>query len=221
MLYYIVPPLIIIVCLAILISFLFRKASQIPPREFSHPAGGEERGFRKILKSTNRITGQLTLKTLERLMQWFKLLSLKFYNLCQKGFQSIRKKRERSATKAPQHLSQQEEIKKTQKPEEEERPIFKTDIVRKREIRGYPMVSEKVVHPEPQAEMKSRLEAALIERIAANPQDIEAYERLGDYYFEQGNHHDALECFRQVLKLSPANRKARVRLKRLERISEK
>jgi len=67
-------------------------------------------------------------------------------------------------------------------------------------------------------EDKDQYEEILIERIALNPRDIEAYERLGDYYMERKGYGDAKECYKQVLKLSPVNRKARVCMRKLERI---
>jgi tetratricopeptide (TPR) repeat protein len=68
---------------------------------------------------------------------------------------------------------------------------------------------------------KSQLEEILIERIAANPRDIEAYERLGDYYMEQENLQDAKECYRQVLRLSPVHRLAKIKVRKLEKALEK
>lgn len=68
---------------------------------------------------------------------------------------------------------------------------------------------------------KEQLEDILVERISMNPRDIEAYERLGDYYLEQGNLSDAKECYRQVLKLSPAYRLVKIKIRRLERLLEK
>lgn len=68
---------------------------------------------------------------------------------------------------------------------------------------------------------KDQLEDILVERISMNPRDIEAYERLGDYYLEQGNLSDAKECYRQVLKLSPAYRLVKIKIRRLERLLEK
>jgi len=65
---------------------------------------------------------------------------------------------------------------------------------------------------------KNKFENILIKRIAINPKDIEAYERLGDYYLENENYQDSIECFRQVLKLSPLNYKARLRIRRLEKL---
>lgn len=68
---------------------------------------------------------------------------------------------------------------------------------------------------------KEQLEDILIERISLNPRDIEAYERLGDYYLEQQNLVDAKECYRQVLKLSPAYRLVKIKIRKLERLLEK
>jgi lipoprotein NlpI len=81
------------------------------------------------------------------------------------------------------------------------------------------MVGESVTMPQQiSLKEKNKLEDALIKRIAINPRDIEAYERLGDYYLESNNFQDSLECFKQVLRLSPTHHKARLRIRRLERM---
>lgn len=92
----------------------------------------------------------------------------------------------------------------------------KIAIIKERNIK--PIISEKIVSPRPRTEIKDRLEELLIERIAVNPKDIEAYERLGEYYIEIKSYTDAKECFKQVIKLNPANNNAKYRLKRLERL---
>lgn len=84
-----------------------------------------------------------------------------------------------------------------------------------------PMISDKVVNPRVRTEIKDRLEELLIERIAINPKDIEAYERLGEYYMEIKSYNDAKECFKQVIKLNPSDRNAKYRMKRLETILAK
>jgi tetratricopeptide (TPR) repeat protein len=85
-----------------------------------------------------------------------------------------------------------------------------------------PMVSDTVAVPRPRRvegnRAKDQLEEALIRRIAINPKDIEAYERLGDYYLESGSYGDSLECFKQVLMLSPTHQKARMRIRKLEKM---
>ncbi len=82
------------------------------------------------------------------------------------------------------------------------------------------MISKKVVYPEKKKE-KSELEKILIERIAINPKDIEAYERLGNYYEEIKEWQDAEACYRQVLKLSVNNYRVKMRLERVQRIIRK
>lgn len=81
-----------------------------------------------------------------------------------------------------------------------------------------PIISDRVVVPKRRRETKNRLEELLIERIAANPKDIEAYERLGEYYLEVKNLEHSKECFKQVLRLNPTNYNARYKIKKLERI---
>lgn len=81
-----------------------------------------------------------------------------------------------------------------------------------------PIISDRVVVPKRRRETKSRLEELLIERIAANPKDIEAYERLGEYYLEVKNLEHSKECFKQVLRLNPTNRNARYKIRKLEKI---
>ncbi|MCA9364767.1 MAG: hypothetical protein KC736_02650 [Candidatus Moranbacteria bacterium] len=77
---------------------------------------------------------------------------------------------------------------------------------------------EQVVAIEVQTPKKGKMEDLLIERIATNPKDIEAYERLGEYYMEQEVYMDAKECYKQVLRLSPVHRYAKIQMKKLEKI---
>lgn len=61
-------------------------------------------------------------------------------------------------------------------------------------------------------------EEDFISSIAKNPKDFSAYEKLGDYYMDNGNIKDAKECYRQVLRLSPANRDVKMKIRRLEKM---
>ncbi|HCP09018.1 MAG TPA: hypothetical protein DIT25_04440 [Candidatus Moranbacteria bacterium] len=83
-----------------------------------------------------------------------------------------------------------------------------------------PVISEKAATPK-KNEIRDRLEELLIERIAVNPKDIEAYERLGEYYMEIKSYNDAKECYKQVLKLNPTDRNSKYRMRRLENILAK
>jgi tetratricopeptide (TPR) repeat protein len=94
-------------------------------------------------------------------------------------------------------------------------------IVPESPLSARPMVSETVTHPEKERTVtreQSLREAELIASISANPKDFTVYEQLGDYYLEIGNVKDAKECYRQVLKLSPVQRMARIKIRRLEKI---
>ncbi|MFC1644601.1 tetratricopeptide repeat protein [Patescibacteria group bacterium] len=95
----------------------------------------------------------------------------------------------------------------------------KKGVLLKDEKRKSPMISNSVVYPEARRRelqmqkkeeiKKEQLEEILVERIAQDPRDVEAYERLGDYYRQQGNDIDALSCYKYVLKLNPLNEKAK------------
>ncbi|MFZ2153689.1 MAG: tetratricopeptide repeat protein [Candidatus Moraniibacteriota bacterium] len=76
------------------------------------------------------------------------------------------------------------------------------------------MLSKEITYPE---EKKEELESLLVERIASDPRDIEAYERLGDYYISQSNTVDAESCYKQVLKLNPQSLSVRNKLSRFKR----
>lgn len=94
------------------------------------------------------------------------------------------------------------------------------DSSQEEDIIARPMVSD-MTRP---SNTKSRIlskndyEEALIGRIALNPRDIAAYEALGDFYIDQRNFEDALECYKQVIKLDPQHRGTKVRIRRLERV---
>ncbi|KKQ53605.1 MAG: hypothetical protein US70_C0001G0009 [Parcubacteria group bacterium GW2011_GWD2_38_11] len=217
MLNYILPPIIIVVSISILIMFLFRKAAQIPAGEFI--ADEQKRESEKNTVKMMSTMGQFGLKILERMMHHSKLLSLKFHNVSNVWFQTIREKRQRN-------VQIQKEIQEQKIVRIDEVENFVENIAPKNNVTSLPekqalrpMVRETVTMPQQKrTKEKNKLEEALIKRIAINPRDIEAYERLGDYYLESENFQDSLECFRQVLKLSPVHHKARLRIRRLERM---
>lgn len=212
MLNYILPPIIIVIAVSVLIMFLFRKAAQIPAGEFI--ADEYKRESEKSTTKIMAVIGQMLLKFLERLMHHSKLLSLKFHNVSNVWFQTIREKRQRGVQlqKEAQERSAQQQVVSNviTRPEVE----ILSDRPEPR-----PMVRTTVTMPQKaRIREKNQLEDALIKRIAINPRDIEAYERLGDYYLENSNFQDSLECFKQVLHLSPAHHKARLRIRRLEKL---
>jgi tetratricopeptide (TPR) repeat protein len=215
MLNYILPPIIIIISVSFLILFLFRKVRQIPARELL----AEERGNEERKVTSAKVMpafGQFGLKILERLMHKSKLLSLKFHNISNDWFHSIHEKRQQHALIRKEAME-----KEMQKAEEEPQPaaqVFPSEDILQTKKRVRPLIREAVVRPQPVMKERNRLEEVLIKRIAINPKDIEAYERLGDYYLESRNYRDSQECFKQVLRLSPSHSKARLRIRRIEKM---
>lgn len=138
---------------------------------------------------------------------------LKEYKPEKKKFISFRKREEKKPLAGQEEFSEEETPKIVIQETVVETP--RTTVVIEEEKIIRPIISDKIVQPK-KAEIKDRLEELLIERIAVNPKDIEAYERLGQYYMEIKSHSDAKECFRQVIRLDPGNRNAKYKLKRLE-----
>ena len=207
MLNYILPPIIIVVGASVLIVFLFRKAKQIPAQNLVSQDG--EIKPEKKKKEIASALSQFGLKILEKIMQRLKLAALKFHNISNNWFHSIREKRQQRAL-MQQEKPEQEKV----KDENQKQIIYKETVIVEENVR--PLIREKITHPQKNIIDKNKLEEALIRRIAVNPRDIEAYERLGDYYLERENFRDSHECFSQVLKLSPIHRKAKIRIRRLE-----
>ncbi len=219
MLNYIIPPIVIVLSLAALIFFVFRKSSEISKELISEEkrklTARPDSKKRKLFRFT-----QVILKVTEKGMQYFKLFSLKFYNKFDSWFHSVKEKREKRIDVAEEIKEEIPAVPDQTRiiVKEEKRVVIDNIKIIEKEPEIKPMVSSEMVHPESKGEVKSEFERALIERIALNPKDIEAYERLGDYYIEIGNFNDSLACFDQVLKLSPANRRAKIKAKRLQKI---
>lgn len=223
MLYYIIPPIIIVLSLSALVFILFRKVEEVPEEVLAE----EGQAVEKKKGAFMLMVGHFGLKILERIMQHTKLISLKMHNMTNTWFHRIKSKREQQMT-AVQEIAEEKE--KEVKPmitpvaSMPERKIAPTEppvIQRRNHMEAVqPRVTRPdSIVPKPVVESsREKLEEVLIKRIAINPRDIEAYERLGDHYMEGENLPDALECYRQVLKLSPVHHKAKVKIRKIERL---
>ncbi|EKE15781.1 MAG: hypothetical protein ACD_11C00105G0006 [uncultured bacterium] len=228
MLYFILPPIIMIVSLALLIFFLFRKVSRVSTEKLEFLDSEKNDNSKSIGKKIFSFISYVWFKFLEKVMQRTKLFSLKMHNTSNNWFHSIKKKREETALRNQENEQIQEDappiIINTENviPEEKKEEVVKKRITldtfkKKSVLKSYENKNSEGEEKKKTSE-RSRLEEALIKRIAINPKDIEAYERLGDYYMDSVNHIDAKECYRQVLKLSPNHFKAKSKLRALERI---
>lgn len=227
MAYSLIPPIVVVLSLIGIILFLMKKAPQvrqlkgdITPQKAdipSIPAGIAPNGSK--MKSVKH--GFFL--SLEKMTRKLKVMFLRLENRFTSWNESIREKRKNQAERMIPEESKEEALPGEFRRQSKVNRRFDRGAAFVRESLqdrlNRPMVSEKAAMPrEPQPEMKDRLEKLLIERIAVNPKDTEAYERLGEYYFEIRNYNYAKECFKQVIKLNPANQDAKNRMKKLERI---
>lgn len=244
MFYLIIPPVVIVVSLALILYLFSKKGAELAERKEilgknNLTADGvvNQKGRSALLAKLSNFW----LKFLEKFIQRTKVLFLKFHNFSDKLVKSLKEKRKKNG-EAKKEVEAVVEKKAEVSAGTLEKIIRRPEVISARKIKVAefgkeerpvaPIISEKVTQPEPRffrtempsevtaprAEEKKEYEQLLIERIAGNPKDIEAYERLGNYYFEQKSFQDAKECFKQVLRLSPINRQARAKMRKLERI---
>lgn len=235
MLYSIIPPILVVLSLVGLILFLVKKAPQVAnfPEEQNFSADSKidlrEPGlFSKSVQKTKglnwKVGERAALAILEKLMKLLRFIFLKPGAIFSRWW--IRIKNIRKSKAAEQIIEEQSKsadediINKIKNYRSDKKIVIKKGgsepIIESEEKPVKPMVSEKVAKPK--TEIRDRLEELLIERIAANPKDIEAYERLGEYYLEIENFEFAKECFKQVIRLNPSNRNVKYKMKKLERL---
>lgn len=217
-LYFVLPPIIIVVSLAFAIFLISRKSLEIEKRILENR---KKEDSSKLVVSAKAKWLQL----LEKMSHWFKVLSLKIHNWNENKLKMLKKKKI-EVNVAKEKFDREDERKRrvipvvrkidiqvSKKEREEMQERKDTEKREKDEAQGI-MVSKRVVHPD---DTRKELEEALINRIAADPRDIEAYERLGDYYISQNNVNDAQECYRQVLKLNPQSLSVKGKIERLNK----
>jgi len=242
MLYSIIPPIVLVLALIGIIIMLVKKSSQVAliredakrsdrERELGQ-AGLAERFSPAEKEGSPSSFKHKILEVLEGIIRKFRAGVLKLGNVFHLWGEAIRKRRgAKEADKAVLSQNQEgeqedylmERIKKYEpeaaNKETKRRISIRNDMIPDQEERVFkPMISEKVVTPTPRSEMKDQLEKLLIERIASNPKDVEAYERLGEYYFEIGSYEYAKECFKQIIKLNPGNSNVKSKMRKLERL---
>jgi tetratricopeptide (TPR) repeat protein len=240
MLYSILPPMLVVLSLIGIILFLMKKAPRVANLE-------EEKKEKKVdilnqavdvlLKEKNeekagkKFIHQMLLIG-EKIMLRMKLIFLKLENRMAGWGESIRQKRkargknnevnvlekkEESVYRNEGEINEFFERNKSSKPlsaETEKTLPAKNETIQ-------PLLNKKILMPQNKEQKKDLFEKILIERIAANPKDIEAYERLGEYYMEIKNWDYAKECFKQVMKLNPQNRNVKMKMRKLERLLQK
>ena len=237
MLYSILPPILVILSLVGIIVFLVKKFSKIKKacqeediatmkkNDFNGEIPAEKSSEKGKWKKAENVFLIILEKMARRLRTFSLKLEVWFSGLSGK----IRSRRNGTGlASAEDDAKEQSEDKILEKlnsfkPKNisEVKPAGreKSSLPRDKEKVTEPMISKKITMPQTTSTgVKNKLEDLLIERVAANPKDIEAYERLGEYYMEIETYNDAKECFKQVMKLCPTNRNVKYKIKRLERL---
>lgn len=240
MLYSLIPPVIVVLSLIGIIVFLFKKSSKVATIAQEELEKGRnifvERGFwgnikHKIESIKGEDVKHFFLAILEQIARRSRIIFLKLESRFGEISNDIRAKRQARANQKANEVKKAEnkakdlfeKLKKfkNDKSEEKKDSLEIKKVYSDEEEVVKPMLSDKIAVPEPKGETKDKLEELLIERIAVNPKDIEAYERLGEYYMDIKSYNDAKECFKQVIKLNPMNRNVKYKIRRLEYLLSK
>lgn len=217
-LYFVLPPIIIVASLALIIFLISRKSLEIEKRILENRK--KEESSKLVVSAKDK-----WLRFLEKISHWFKVISLKIHNWNENKLKILKEKKT-EVNVAKEKFDREDEKKRkvisvvrkidiqvSKKEQKEMQERKKAEKKEKDEMQGA-MISKEAVHPD---DTRKELEEALINRIAADPRDIEAYERLGDYYIGQNNVKDAQECYRQVLKLNPQSLSVKGKIERLNK----
>lgn len=207
------PPIIVIFSFSFLLWYLSRKQKDPEVQQEIARLTAEAGESQANLKA-------LFWATMEKFARKSKVTLLRFHNVLSEWSHTAK------------------ELKEKHKPQVIEEPVFaeveepvlpRTDImndpkpkpgfietpIMRREMREEPVAKHNVNDITREAVSH---EEDFIAAIAKNPKDGEAYEKLGDYYMDNGNIKDAKECYRQVLRLSPAHREVKMKIRRLEKM---
>jgi tetratricopeptide (TPR) repeat protein len=218
MLYSIIPPILIVISLVGIIIFLIKKAPEVASLRDDDLLGekkvSEKKGFwarftKKGNQEEKKDFKHRVLLFLEKMTKKLKVMFLKLENMISAWGDSFRNKRQAREEEKSLHLAEiieAENFSEKEKKENEKDGVLVDDSRMEK------------VKPRIEKEKRDIFENILVERIAANPKDVEAYERLGEYYLEIENNNYAKECFKQVLKLNPQNENIKSKMRKLERM---
>lgn len=233
MLYSIIPPILIVLSLIGIIIFLMKKAPKLAllEKESAEDENSEKtkKSFFGKLRRRNQENEKKDFKHnfllfLEKITRKLKLLFLKLENLFTAWSEIIRQKRRiRENEGKYSNIESREEVKNIKKEGRMEKFFQRKQgsdelMIGKENSLAENRKEEEEIEDERMVEKKDIFEKILIERIATNPKDVEAYERLGEYYFDIENWNYAKECFKQVIKLNPNNRNVKMKMRKLGRL---
>ncbi len=216
------PPVVVIVTFTFLLWFLAKKQSDpFVQEEMTRLTNGEHESFNTFRTWFWGLTEKITRRARVKMLRLHNVLGdwsrVAKENKAQKGTQAF----ENSAPTIQEPVLPRTDMTSARMPEDSfiERPITRSA---RREVPVESTGATTTLTSRANvADIKKELtshEEDFIASIAKNPKDFSAYEKLGDYYMDNGNIKDAKECYRQVLRLSPANREVKMKIRRLEKM---
>ncbi len=234
----IIPPIIIIVSIALLARYLSLRVADSSLAEKVDMAMGSVESHAKA-RSLSRT--EFFLKLSDRVVSMFKVFALRTHNFFQQFSEHLREKRKKVSEmkRVAENVSSSAKDRfsslsrpsfatwwKTSQQDGESASSETAPVMQGREEKPFAKAAKGValpiaepVHPK-RPHIEKWKEDGFIERIAENPKDIVAYEGLGDYYFSIGSMQDAKSCYRQALKLQPTNRVIKIKIRKLEKFFE-
>lgn len=222
MAYSLIPPIIVVLSLVGIIVFLSKKAPDVSKMKDDFQDEEKKDKRDSFAKEVGKGLKNKSLLVLERATGKFKVFFLKLGNASISLGESIKRKRNGKRREDIKPENSGNIFRDFSNKFRNER-ITRVFSERKEDSKKFvrPTLSEKIIQPKGIMEKKDVFEKILIERIASNPKDSEAYQRLGEYYMEIENWEYAKECFKQVLKLDSTNISVKAKMRKLEKLLER
>ncbi len=206
--YLTIPPILVVLSLAGIIWLLMRKVPQLKKLEEKNLKKNYDKNIKRNIENHNN-KSESRLEKIKRLFK--KLISFFIKTFKNKIYQKIKTVWKNKKMSEIQNIDK--ENNRSFKDKDKDKSL--EEFFGRKEKVTHPMISKKIVRP--QGLKENQFEKIMISRIASNPKNVKAYEELGEYYIEIKNWKDAKECFKQTMKLDPGNRKARTKIREIER----
>ena len=188
-----VPPVILLLILALLITILARAMKNTPSVK------DDLENMRKASKKSKKLE--------------------QFSSSIKNKFSSISKAVERAASEkykmTKKHQTEIEEGK------DKKINMLRKEVLPEVEIKVDENISfdtEEEENDEYEYVVEGERERYLVKQIESNPKNLTFYQQLGDYYMETNKFEEAKESYKYVLKIDPRNKKAQESMKKLDRM---
>ncbi len=190
-----VPPVILLLILALLITILARAMKNTP-------------SVKEDLENMRKAS-----KKSKRLEQFSGSIKNKFSDMS-KAVEKAASRKYKMTKKHQMEIEGDSDSKKTKMLQKEVLPEIDLNV-----DESISFDTEK--DEEYEYEVEGERERYLVKQIESNPKNLTSYQQLGDYYMETNKFEEAKESYKYVLKIDPRNKKAQESMKKLDRMSLK